>query len=277
MNVSSGFISGGYRRKIRRKMIQLIVSDFDGTLAGTDLRLPEYARNFAGKLKDRGILFTVSTGRSFSFIEDYIDFLGIKAPVIVSNGAVIRRKDRCFVKKQFDPKIFSAVLEAGDRLDLAVSVTAEGLDYINKRNEWFSREENRTRKAYLLLSDSEGPGQVEKISIVDPSFSGKIDEIERMCSKIPGYTYVRYGNQGFDIISENVNKASAVKELAAVLEIEKDNILAVGDSENDVEMLSYAGIGAVVGNAVAAVRKYADYIAEKDLFDGVMEIIDHFC
>ncbi len=258
-------------------MIQLIVSDFDGTLAGNDFRMPEYARNFAESLSDRGILFTISTGRSFSFIEDFIGFLGIEAPVIVSNGALIRQKDRCFVKKQFDPNRFAAVLEAGSRLDLAVSVTAEGLDYINQRNEWFRREENLTGKEYILLSDCEGLHAAEKISIVDPSFSGKIDEIERICAGIPGYSYVRYGNQGFDIISENVNKANAVKELAAVFGIEKKNILAIGDSENDVEMLSYAGIGATVGNAAAAARKHADYVAEKDLFDGVMEIINRFC
>ena len=113
--------------------------------------------------------------------------------------------------------------------------------------------------------------------MVDPSFSGKLDEIEKFCSNDPDFTYVRYGNQGFDIIGQDVNKANGIRQLSAYLGIKREEILAIGDSENDIEMLQFAGIGAVVGNAAEPVKRQADYAAGKELFAGVMEIIEKYC
>lgn len=258
-------------------MIKLVVCDYDGTLVGIDFKLPVYAYGTGQNLRKKGAQLTIATGRSASFIEDAVEVLKIESPVITSNGAVIKAREKYLIKKQFGFKEFGNVLDLANRLELSVSVTAESIDYINRQTEWFEREEKHSGKTYKSLSELPKNGMVEKISMVDSSFSGKLDEIEKICTNKNDFSYVRYGNQGFDIISKDVNKANGIRELSALLGINPEEILAIGDSENDIEILEYAGIGAVVGNASEAAKEKADYIAKNFYFDGVQEIIEKFC
>ena len=86
-----------------------------------------------------------------------------------------------------------------------------------------------------------------------------------------------YGNQGLEIVRAGFGKFYGVKQICAGLGISMEQVLAIGDYENDYEMLTQAGIGAAVGNAEAATKACADLTARKERGAGAAEIIRRFC
>ena len=74
-----------------------------------------------------------------------------------------------------------------------------------------------------------------------------------------------------------MNKGEGLKKLPAILCVCLDNILAIGDSENDIEMFQTAGVSAAVSNATDTAKQNADFICSRPRTNGVIEAITHFC
>src|SRR3712207_9584296 len=74
--------------------------------------------------------------------------------------------------------------------------------------------------------------------------------------------------------NKDVSKGKGVKVLADFYGISQDEVICMGDGENDLSMIKYAGLGVVMGNAPDAIKKYADYIADTNDNDGVAKVIE---
>jgi Cof subfamily protein (haloacid dehalogenase superfamily) len=74
----------------------------------------------------------------------------------------------------------------------------------------------------------------------------------------------------------NVSKGEALKELCNKLKISQDEVIAIGDSENDLSMLNFAGLGVAMGNADENIKEQADYITDSNNEDGVAKVIEKF-
>ena len=119
---------------------------------------------------------------------------------------------------------------------------------------------------------------IDKLMIMDETREGAIAILEDMCRELPDiYGFTRYTNKSVEVVSRDSTKASALKSVATLLDIPPESILAVGDHQNDIEMLRYSGIGAVVGNATEDAKHAADYVASGRCIDGVQEIVEKFC
>jgi Cof subfamily protein (haloacid dehalogenase superfamily) len=92
------------------------------------------------------------------------------------------------------------------------------------------------------------------------------DEIEITTSK-PEY---------LEFTHRDATKGKALEYLAVAKGIVKEDIIAIGDSFNDISMIQYAGLGVAMGNAPAEVKEYADYVTGTNDEDGVAQVIDKF-
>ena len=85
-----------------------------------------------------------------------------------------------------------------------------------------------------------------------------------------------YQGSILEILHPDVSKWYALRQFAAQEGIAPEEIIAVGDDHNDVEMLRHVGLGIAMGNAVEAVQKAADYVTESNAEDGLALALDHF-
>jgi hypothetical protein len=90
------------------------------------------------------------------------------------------------------------------------------------------------------------------------------------------YSLALYGEKGCEIVASDANKKIGLSELCEMCNVAMDEVMAIGDNENDLEMLEAAGIGVAVGNAIEKVKNIADYICEANYTDGVVEAIHKF-
>ena len=101
-------------------------------------------------------------------------------------------------------------------------------------------------------------------------------ETENLALKIPNCKITRWYEDGIDIISKDGGKANGIQKILEVYGFTKEEAIAFGDSDNDLEMLEFAGIGVAMGNAVESVKEVADYVTSHIDEDGIWNACKHF-
>ncbi len=125
----------------------------------------------------------------------------------------------------------------------------------------FSRRENEFLKAIVLSRGNHGPLQALKEEFRDH----------------PTLDVVHSSPENIEIFREDVSKAAGIETLIRKLGIIKDEVMAIGDQENDLSMIRYAGLGVAMGNASDEVKEAANYITDTNNQAGVGKAIRKFC
>lgn len=112
--------------------------------------------------------------------------------------------------------------------------------------------------------------KVKNVEILDSSF---------MTRKVirDGTKNVEISYHYTEISAENINKWRAIEELGKILNISKEEIMAIGDNVNDIQMIENSKIGVAMDNSWDEIKLKADYITKSNDEDGVVEAIEKFC
>lgn len=260
--------------------IKLIVCDLDGTLIDKDEVLPEFIFSLQEKLKSRNIIFTIATGRSNHMSKYLVDNLGIKAPIVINNGGMIKKENEVIYKRSFNVFPLKEGLMTAMNLGMSISFCHEEeiADTVMKKTNWTEEK----YKHYGIYSDEYLPSEdeweqliLQKITIVDKQFD--IHRATDHFTSIDDINIVFYDDGGAEIVGKNINKANAVEIMADYLNIDLSNVMAIGNDMNDIEMIKSCGIGVSVGNAVKALKDVSDYVCENSMSAGVEEAIKKYC
>lgn len=101
-------------------------------------------------------------------------------------------------------------------------------------------------------------------------------ETENLAPKIPNCKITRWYEDGIDIISKDGGKDHGIRKILEVHGFTREESIAFGDSDNDLEMLEFAGIGVAMGNAAESVKEVADYVTSHIDEDGIWNACKHF-
>ena len=260
-------------------MYKLIVSDFDDTLLKSDKTLSEHTLQVIKALKGRGIHFTFCSGRMYDSLRRYINALEIDIPVISYNGAMI-----------VNPLDESIMEHWSIELPLAKELCArlEGLGlYIQAYmdDKMYCREITDITRMYTSVTGSEAHPLHSLLSeslfasptkIITLTHSEEVKKLlPVMREQYKDKLVVTVSNPQFlEFISPRAGKGSALKLLCERMNIERGEVLAFGDSLNDLSMLEYAGHAVAVGNARPDVKAAADEICLSNDEDGVAVYIE---
>lgn len=272
--------------------VRLIALDIDGTLLDSNWQIPEANRAAIVEASRRGIEVALVTGRRYDFAMPVAQMLDTPLTLIVNNGALIRSKGGETHLRHLLPQATALrVLQATAlwRDGAAVifdrpgenQLMLESLDPDDSlRYAYYSRNKQFIGVARPLESClTEDPLQI--------MFSGGVaamrdaEAILRDADFAGEYAIAvtSYGNRGFgmiDIIPPNICKGSTLSEWAAIRGIAREEILAIGDNHNDLEMLAFAGIPVVMGNGVPELKIYGWHQTGSNDEGGVAAAIEQF-
>jgi Cof subfamily protein (haloacid dehalogenase superfamily) len=254
-------------------LIRLVVSDLDGTLLDPERRIPREAVDAIAALRERGIGFTFITGRPPYAAKRFVRQAGVEGPLAGCNGAVIFEGERILARHSFPLEPLRPLMEAAAAQGMTVLFYAGETEYCLGETEW-----TRSRLLPVRLPDWGREASAEKVNIFSEeraaSFASLLPHVKALAES---YSIAVYGSSGCEIVAGEVNKATALAELCALYGVPKEEVLAIGDNENDNSMLEAAGIGAAVANAVESTRLAADYLCRRSYAGGVVEAIRRFC
>ena len=231
------------------------------------------------RAREAGVRVIVVTGRMYRSIAPYLKEAGLEDPVVCYQGAVVAEADGTFLRHV--PIPLDVAREAID------AVTAEDVHlnaYVD--DDLYVAEVTPEARAYADFQHiplhpvgdlrtwlSQPP---TKLVAVDERT--RIDELEqRLKPRFAGRLYVSKSLPEFlEFASPDVNKASGLAFLADRLGFSREGTVALGDGENDVELVQWAGFGVAVANAHERVLAAADLVCPSDEEEGVAQVIEAY-
>jgi Cof subfamily protein (haloacid dehalogenase superfamily) len=272
--------------------IRLIALDIDGTLLDSRWQLPEANRAAIAEATRRGIEVALVTGRRYDFAMPVADQLPCPLTMIVNNGALIRSADgETHLRHLLAKDVARRVLEATTRWREGAAVIFDR----PRENQILLeslREDDSIRYAYYKRN-------LDHIGIVSPledcltedpiqvMFSGTVAEMRdaefilRSAEFASGYrlAVTLYEPRDFamiDVLPAECTKGRALAEWAARQGLQRNEILAVGDNHNDLEMLQVAGVPVVMANGVPELKAFGWHETLSNDEGGVAAAIERF-
>lgn len=270
-------------------MIKLVAADLDGTCLKSDNTISDKTIEALNKTIEKGIKFVPATGRTFNTIpKAFLEIPGVEY-VLYSSGAVIKnlKTNEIIHDAQLPKSIINQILNVINNYDLILEVYVDGEAYIaqEKLDRITDFETVPIYIAYfqndvkaipeLELQNLINNNVIEKMNVrINLKDEDKKDELMEQLRSIPGLSILQQVEGNIEITNKEAVKGLALKTLSQYLDINPEEILALGDSENDISMLEFAGLGVAMGQASEEVKNKANYVSRTNDDDGVEAAIE---
>jgi Cof subfamily protein (haloacid dehalogenase superfamily) len=272
--------------------VKLIALDIDGTLLDSRWTLPEANRAAIAEATRRGIEVALVTGRRYDFAIPIAVQIGAPLTMIVSNGALIRTEDgKTHLRHLLPRKTAARVLEMTKPWRDGCGVVFDRPRENQVILEMFATDDP-IRSAYYARN-KEFLGQavpLESCLTEDPlqvMLSGKVasmrdaEEVLRSAQAGEGFGVAAtvYESRDFamiDVIHPRCSKGAALAEWATLRGLAREEVMAIGDNHNDLEMLAFAGIPVVMGNGVPKLKSFGWHETASNDHNGVAAAIEQF-
>lgn len=263
-------------------MIKLIAMDLDDTLLNDDGYISEENKEAVRRAVAKGVKVTLATGRMALSARKHAKELYLDVPIITYNGALIEQAGNAGIlyRKVIPAALGIEVVRMLYPKEIHIQVFIKDSVYTYKANPHSEAYEKMTgikiiTTDLIALLEKEPEGADKILCIADEQvLIAATEEIRRTYAELLHFTTSR--PYYLDIIEKTVNKGSALKALAEKYGILPEEVMAIGDNFNDIEMIRYAGIGVAMDNAQAELKCVADYITESNQKNGVARAIEKF-
>ncbi|PSB23915.1 Cof-type HAD-IIB family hydrolase [Stenomitos frigidus] len=267
--------------------IKLLVLDIDGTIAGVSNEIREPVIKAIRAVQAKGIQVAIATGRMYQAAVRFHQAVGSTLPLMAYQGALIQDPTTQAVYRHWTvPKaLVLQLLDHFEQPELRSLLSVHF--YIN--DQLYVREITSETKEYAVRSGIQpiAVGDLRTALATEPTkvlaLSDDIDLINTLLGSLqqrytPAELYLTKSVATFfEATNPLVSKGTAVRYLAEEhLGLKAENVMAIGDNFNDVEMIEYAGIGIAMGNAPEPVQALANWIAPDVEQDGVAAAIEEF-
>ncbi|GAA0831921.1 HAD family hydrolase [Streptosporangium amethystogenes subsp. fukuiense] len=252
-------------------MIRWIVTDLDGTLVGRDLAMVPSSRDALRRFVASGGEVVIATGRMELSALRYYEELGLTGAAILYNGArtVDLGTGAVLRSRHLPVNAWKALLDLFEELPRGVyPVAFSGGEALAVHDVPELRD--YARRDGITLRDpgdwsALSPGEITKCMLIGDRFP----ELD-----IPGTVTVRSEATYLEVLPEGATKGAALRELAASRGVPLEQIAAVGDNPNDIDMIMTAGLGAAVGDGHPQVRAVADVVVGACADGAVADVVE---
>lgn len=261
-------------------MIKLVALDLDHTLLGEDSTISARNKEAVARALELGIKVMICTGRMFRSSLPFAKELKLTGPLICYNGGLVKEIEsgRELFHQPLDLDLAAEILALAKKEGIHANLYYQDQLYYER---WTEEAEYYTTQAKVpgkavgdLLAFL--PGAPTKILFVmEPA---KVQQLwESLREHYAGKLNVTVSESRYlEFLPLQVNKGRALSSVMKQLQLKAQEVMAVGDSYNDLELIQTAGLGIAMGNAPDLVKKAAAYVTHSNLEDGVAEAINKF-
>lgn len=274
------------------KKPKLLALDLDGTLFSSDSVVSEKNKAAVKAARREGVEVTISTGRPFiglplSFMEE----ADIRYAITTNGSALYRFPEKqCLYSQCMDPEKTAALLDilVKKHMHFDVFIEGDGFSDIRLRPvidelEMAQPLRNYIKKTRRVVEDigafvREKGLPVQKITMNFPGDEGNEvrQEVYDLLTADPYFRTVSGGYNNLELTRADVSKANALKFLCEHLGISVSESMAIGDTENDLDILVASGTGVAMGNSPENIKAAADLVTLTNDEDGVAAVIFDF-
>lgn len=267
-------------------MYKLIAIDLDGTLLNSNHEISEKNKQTIKKCLDKEVKIILLSGREIYSIKEFAKELGIKEYISAYNGGIIsdHTGKKVYFNDTLDKSVVKKLIDLNNgREDLLIIFAGDEIIVDNGESDLykdFRKYTNSTpivvENIYEYLSGNDKMNNVNKICYsndhenllkVRDEVNERVDEDLSTLFSLPIF---------LEVFNKDVSKGRALEKISSYYDISSDEIIAVGDGENDIAMINYAGLGIAMENASEKLKEVSDYITLGNDRDGLSLALEKF-
>lgn len=267
-----------------KNKIQLLVMDLDGTLLDSSERISDATIQAIRRAKDLGVKTAIATGRVLPEAQFAIDLAGIEDYLIEMNGAKITdlRSQEILYDQPMPTEFSDQIIDYLGEDYVYQLYTDQGV-FCTEYS--FSRLESAGMSGHYLAMFGAQIHQADQAELktlrrykflVIEKDAAKVARLAKKIKTIPQLDFVNSLPNYHEVIVAGLDKGVALEKLSKLLDIPPAHMLAIGDSNNDREMLNYAGISAVLANGNQNLKEEIGVVFPSNDEDGVRHVIEAF-
>ena len=262
-------------------MIKLIAIDTDGTLLNSQGEIQASTKEAISKALDRGVKVVLCSGRPIAGLAPYMNELGIKGEdqyAVTLNGAISRKASREIMTSDL---IANSVYRQLTAYALSLKLPFNIVDFesriitLNHDIDPMVYQQAYENQAVLFVrSVEEFPEKGQ--AIAKACFVGSQELLDRVEDWGQDFNVLRTDARFLELLNPKVNKGQGLKELCGRLEIAPEEVMAIGDERNDLDMFAFTGTSVAMGNGNDLVKQAADYVTSSNDEDGIAQALEKF-
>jgi HAD-superfamily hydrolase, subfamily IIB len=264
---------------------KMVCLDIDGTLINSNHKITKRTKDVINIVANEKKIYTVLvSARMPKGIVPLQNELNISQPLICYSGALIMDKhSNILVNKVIDPKVMKKIYDKANDANVSISIYKDDEWYIENIDKWAINESEITNISPKITDFNNLIKQLEE----QKSGANKI-----LCMGEPEDIQFLYKNISviskrdinvypskptyLEIMDKSVSKTSAIEFLCKEFNVERSQVIAIGDNYNDIDMIEYAELGIAMGNAPREVKERANEVTFTNDEDGVAKALEKY-
>ena len=260
-------------------MIKMIATDIDGTILNWGGEFSPAVVDCIKELDKSGIKIVLVTGRMHGSTAPIAEKLGLKNPIVSYQGGLIKDiKGNTLFQKQLPDEYAKKIIEWAHTKGAHINLYLDDQLYVEQDNETIKKYivgkfvEYKVCPFWQLKIEN-----VNKILAIDYTDADRVTSwVEELEEMFPDLYIVKSTPYFCEIGNKEAKKSAGVEYLRKMWGFEKDEVLTIGDQNNDIELLKAGGVAVAMGNATEELKKYADFITDTVENDGFVKAIEKY-
>ena len=264
----------------------LLVLDVDGTLHNSHREISDATKNALIEAQKRGKTIAIASGRSIAGIRQTASAISLEeygGYVIAYNGTTVIncKTGECIYNQTLPADLIAPVYEEAAKLQVAIMAYRDSAKEIIVAGGVTDYVAADAAASCVTIRETEQFVKELSFPINKIFVSGepdKMKEVERILQRKFGSVLNVFRSDPYyvELLPKYTDKGVAVDKLVKYMDITKERVMCVGDSNNDLPMLRYAGMGVAMGNASDRIKEQADYVTDSNDDDGIVKVIEKF-
>lgn len=262
-------------------MYKLVALDMDGTLLNTNQKISDRVKKAIADARKNGVKVILSSGRGFKGVEKYVRELHLDELVISLNGAVVTDAsgDKVVFSIPMEPEVIRRIIELQKEYEV-FSIYFEAMKmYVEELNEkalYFSNFEGVKVIPVGNMLEFYNSQPIGKMLMIG-EYEKFIVFRKKLLDELGQYINATFSMPSFlEAYNINVSKGIILHKVAEYYGLKREEVIAIGDGENDISMIEYAGLGVAMENAMDPVKNAADLTTKSNAEDGVAHVIEKY-
>jgi len=260
-------------------MIKMVATDIDGTILNWDFEFSPEVIECIEKLTKNGIKVVLVTGRMHRAALKLAQKLELETPIVSYQGGLIKEQSgKTLYEKTMDVNRAKEVIKWAKENNVHINLYMDDVLYVENDNIAVKRYTGERYIPYEVCNfDGLEIKNVNKILAIDFDDAEKVTGwVNYLRQKMPELYIVKSTPYFCEISNPEAKKSCAVEFLSNYYGIKKEEILTIGDQNNDIELLKSGGVAVAMGNATDELKKYADFVTDTIDNNGFVKAVEKF-
>lgn len=260
-------------------MIKMIATDIDGTILPYHGEFSQKTKDCVKKLNEIGIKVILVTGRMHSSATPLAAQLGLNLPIISYQGGLIKDMDgKTLFQTELNSDIAKEIIQWGRKNNVHLNLYIDDKLYVEQDDEIIKYYIQGKFVDYTVCSfDDLEIKNVNKLLAIDIHDANRVTSwVDILKSKYPDLYIVKSTPYFCEIGSADAKKSIGVEFLCKMWGIDKSEVLAIGDQNNDIDLIQSGGVGIAMENGTPELKQVANYITDSVENDGFVKAVEKF-